>query len=335
MPVATPMFGYPGLLAVVKETTWGTAVSPRTNWIRPLSVNMGRQLEIAAVPVFLGGDATSVNGRGPVLQRDACGGTIELAMAYDDTTLFFLEQMFGAVTDGGGGGPSYTHTYKLALPANRLVGFTMEVTRGRYGSTVEAEVFEGCKVSKGVIRIPGTGVCTLTLDIIAQTSASRTTQASPTLHTGEPSWMMGHHCGGFAWGSLDDTFDALSLTIDHNLQRRWESGSLYTAEPLPGPVDNRLVTVDVDVERNYDDEGATVYTAHKALTQQDGTLTLTGASPFVAAFSFHNAVCERYQDPTTTPGLVKQRFGLRCYTDGTDYGAALVLTNSQSSNGAN
>jgi hypothetical protein len=157
-----------------------------------------------------------------------------------------------------------------ATPSSLPVGLTIEQIKGRIGATDYSDVFEGCVVTGGTMSVRESSIATLSLDIIAQTSAARAAAGTPTFTSADP--IMQWHAGNLAWSSLNGALKSIEITVRQNLERRQLTGSLYTARPYP----RGAYSVTARVVREWDEN--TMYTAAKALTQADATLTFTGPS---------------------------------------------------------
>lgn len=319
------MAGYTQVLLLGRETVYGSAVA-RTIAMRVLSMDLHQD------PMFEaksnGSGAGAPMERTQALDRETSGGSITVEAAYDDGTAFLLAYWLGCIpAEGGGGGPTYTHTYTLLDQgsASFPIGMTMEAIGDILASTIYADVFEGGVCPGGTLTIPETGPATLQMDIIAETAAARTTAGTPTYHTGEPTYIRGWHGGNLAWNSLAGKVKSIAIEFRLNLERRWVGGSRYTIAPRS--IGSRY-TCKIKVTREYDEN--TMKTAYLAGTQADGTITFSGPSSQTLAFTFQNAQCTQYSDPSTKPGINDQTFELTCHSDNTDKGLQVVLTNTQS-----
>ncbi len=92
----------------------------------------------------------------------------------------FWQFITGAVSEGGGGGPSYTHTY---TPANSINSFTLE--RAIQHTTDRVRTYEGCKVERATLSwniqggAGGRGqLLNLSVDFIAQDVINATSTTS-------------------------------------------------------------------------------------------------------------------------------------------------------------
>jgi hypothetical protein len=323
--MGTPNIGHQGaFVGMAVESTWGTAVSPRTNFLRAKRLAMRRTIETAVRGAMGSVGTTDLNARKLYQTRNVAGGTIAIECGYSDSTALLLRDWIGACATAGAG--PYTHTMTPTVPASLPVGLTIEQGFGRRGSTNDAEVFEGCVVNGGTFRCAPGEVAELELDIIAETSGGRVAASTPT-YTSNDYPILHSHAGVLAWGSLSDRVLSLEISVQQSLARRFLLGSNDTARPYP----SGLLEITVRVTREYDEN--TVYEDYLDRSEADLTITFSD-SPRSLAFTVHNAQCTDFSD-SIQAGVTTQQIVWRGLSDGTDEGISAVLTNANSAVTAN
>ena len=298
------------------ETTYGTAVARTVS--RPVrSVALQTNLEQTAVPDLYSG--TAATSRRHHKARTTSGGSVSMVLAYDAMGLILKSALGAAATTGTG---PYTHTYTLA---NALPSLTIDVIRG---NSTNGEIFEGCIINTLTLSGSPGDVVTCDLDIIAETSAARSSAA--TLSITEKAIVLGSNAGQFGFGGNNNDLSSFRLTVNNNVERRPTLGSLTTAEPNRSG--NMSVTMEVTlacVGLNND----TFLAAQLADTNGDATITFTSAatSDRSLAITLHNAWIESATDPVNDAGVITQSLVLRGESDGTDLGLKIVAINGNSS----
>jgi len=317
--MANPFLGRGGTLGFGIESTWGTPVA-RSNWVRAVSLNLKRTINNVPRPHLGTLGATSHNRRQYFVSSDEAGGSLEVLFAYDDSTELLLQHLFGAVADAGAG--PYTHTYTLS--ASTPVGLTIEQILG----TGSAEVFEGCRIVSGEISIAVADVMRLKCDIIAQTSGGLASAGTPTYSSnGEEA--LHHQAGQLSFNGNTFDLSAMSVKIDSKQARRQLLGSKLTSEPAIS--DFAEVSGSFTVE--YTDSN--LHDDFIAGTQADATITFTGTTNNAAAFTFQNMLITDVAIPVSGPGIISQTVNFQAFSDGTDEGFKLVVTNDNALSTAN
>lgn len=289
---------------------WGTAVA-RTNWRPAISSNLLRTIERVPRPNLRTGAAGAMR-RGHYTSADNAGGTFSVEATYENVGMLLKHLMGGVGTTGGG--PTYTHTYTLGtLPE----GLTIENIRG----TGTAEVFEGCRINTGTIAVSAGGVMTLDMDVIAETSAARTSAGTPTYGSGD-SPILHSHAGQFGFDGQNYDLVDMSITVNNALARRQHLGSAVTKQPLRSDFQSVEMTCQIEVDD-------LMYAAFLADTQGDATITFTSGSQS-CAFTLHNAYLTGASDPVTSAGIISQSLTFVGESDGTDEGLAIAMTNTNS-----
>ena len=305
----------------VAESTYGTAVSPRTNFMRLVSGNLARRVVNRPTDDLGDAGSTSRNRKYHFLERDDAGGNLTVDMAYDDSTIFLLKHALGAVSTSGAG--PYVHTLSLSSPGQ--TGFTCEQALGDSG---KSEVFEGCVINKATISCAFGEEMKLSLDVIAETSQGHVSSASPTYNTTfHP--ILHHHIGTLSLASLTLTLVSFEVSITRNKERRNLLGSANTAQPS-----ERFLDVEGTFVIEYSPT-ANLQAAYLATTQGDGAFTVTDGTRSMVV-NLQNLFIQNIDQPLQTgAGLIRQSCQFRCESDGTDQGITLVFTNANSSATAN
>lgn len=316
--MSLPIRGHGATIGIAQEVTWGTSVS-RTNWMRLNSTSLERRTIRQKAPTLGTYGAANTLYRETYKESEEAGGSLEWVFGFNDSTLMLLAHVFGAAPTDAGSGP-YTHTYALASPT--LPGLTLEVIRGVHASLNTAQVFEGCKINTFTMTAEAGRPVICSADIIAETAGDLVAAGSPTYTTTRFPMLHNHFAAGTGVTFDSVAMDArrLTLTINRNLSRNQQLGSLLTAEPVESRLD---VTLEFEVLWN----SAKPYTALYADTQSDATFTFSN-SPRSAAFTMHNAIIDDVSAPTSSAEGISQTVRMSAYADATDSGLGLVITNA-------
>jgi hypothetical protein len=308
--------GRGGSWGIGVESTYGTPVSI-TNWLQMISMDLSSKQILTPVDQLLklGGSANYNRMHAGFIES---GGSASMLMSYDDSTLLLLEHLMGSVVDAGAG--PYTHTFTLsaALPTSLTIEQIKGETDGAAAST--KEVFEGVRLTSGVLKIEAGGAMTLDVEAIAETSAARASASTPS-YTSGGNCILHHQASQFNWNSVNYDLISMTITVDNKLTRRQILGSKETKSP------HRSDATDVMIEVTIAYETDALHIAQLAQTQSDCTLTLTGTGNNVMAITGHNAEIEDLTDPVSSRGLIVQTVRFRCLDDGTNEGLSIVVTN--------
>lgn len=305
--------GYFSSVGFGEESTWGTAVS-RTHWYRLVSSNLRRRTVKIQRPVL--GEDSSGMALKHLLVQHMVEGRVVLLVGLEGLGLLLKHALWG--TPATTGTNPYTHTYKLgsSQPAG---GLTVELIHGN----ASAEVFEGCRINRLVLRGASGGFVQIEMDIIGETSGGLTSAGSPTYTTNEVE-ISSHMAGSLSFNSASYTIsDNFELVLDNRLRRRMLFGSLYTKDPKP--TGRRGVSLSLGVEYETD----ALPTALTADTQGDVAVTFTNGSRSLA-ITVHNAYLDDVAHPVETADILSQRAMFLGESDGTDDGLQLVIVNTQS-----
>ena len=314
--MAIPFHGMGTTFAVGEEATYGTEVA-RTVGGRAASVSLERTAKWVPIPHLVGSAVgTSANRRDFYEAEEEVAGDLKFVGAYSGNGMgIFIRHATGGLSTTGAGPYVHTATLATALPT----GLTIAVQRG----SGLAEEFLGCKVDQFVMEVAAGEAMMCTATIIGRTATTRAT-ASPAMTTpGALLPILHHHAGTLAFNSVNYSVKRLKITIANKLSRLQELGSLYTAEPARGD----FLDVMFEAEINMRDDA--LYTAHLAGTQGDVALTFTDAvNTKTLVCTLHNGILESAAAPISSAGVMTQSLKWRGFSDGTDEGLSLVLTNA-------
>lgn len=310
--MAIPSRGFGSYLGLAEETTWGTAVTVSTNWLRVVSMSVKRTTEIVPRPHLGDAFSTSTNRRQHYTRADTVGGQIEILCAYDDSSLMILKHALGAVATTGAG--PYTHDFTLATPGP--TGLTIQ---GGYG-TGDAEYFQGCKVDSFEWSLTAGDVARLTVDVIGETSGGLVLKSAPTYSTGGEE-MLHSHISDFSFNGSTWCLSDITISGGRALTRRNLLGSTLTKEPAPG--DFGELTVRFTVEYG---QTAGLNAAWLAGTQGDATFTLTGSGNNAATFTLQNLYIRDVSRPINTAGIITQTVECVCEADNVSYNEGLKIS---------
>lgn len=307
-----PDLGIGTWLGFGKESTYGTAVA-RAVYQRAVSAGLQRMRSIKPSPELY---QDGVDYRRDYCEKDAVSGDFETLLFYEGFGMI-LEALFGSSATTGPVSSVYTHTFSMAdaLPT----GLTIEQ---KIGDSSSAEVFEGCKLARGVITCEKGGIARFRGTVIGETSAGIASAGSPTFSTNYYP-VLHNHMGQVAFNSVNYKPDRIELEVNNQLQENQYLGSLLTEEP--SRQNFREVFFRMTVNR-----ASALRTAHYAETQGNVTLTFTRATGTTLAITIYNAKITDIKDVISGPGSIKQQVTFRGYADGTNKAAKVVVENSQS-----
>lgn len=317
--------GFGLTLGLGTESTYGTAVA-RDRWVRLFSSSLRRTRSKRTIPHLGSYGQVSTNERDYLIERDEVGGSVVLPISYDDASLSLVRFLLGGNATTGSG--PYVHSMTLASPVN--TSFTMELISGTPNGVSNqdtAEVFEGCVISRGSLVIEAGSQMIGTMDIIGETSGGSVAAGTPTYSSnGLP--ILHNHLGAVSLNSIDRPCRRITITVDRQLQRNFELGSLFTQQPI----ETRLMC-EIEIETVWQQE---VWTnEYYADTQNDLTATFTGTGGRQLALTAHNVLVMDESRPVSQAGEVIQTIRLKALADGTDQGLAFAVTNGNSAVTAN
>jgi len=304
------------------EATYGTAetIDGSSNWRPLVSGSLQTRVQRQAVPDLY--DGGTVSRRKHDVSSES-GGALRLVVTYDNIGLL-LKAALGSLSDGGGGGPTYTHDYTLA---NALPSLTMELIRG---NSTNSETFEGIQINTATFGIETGQVMFLDLDLVAEASAARGAAGSPAVGATE-TVVLHSHAGQLSFDGNSYDLISFRVVLNNNLERRPKLGSLNTQEPNRGGYSTISIEATVEAVSNQND---TLLAAQLAGTEGDVAITFTSGTRTMT-FTGHNAYLNEASDPVGGAGIIRQRLRWMCQSDGTDLGLKIAVVNETSSGTAN
>lgn len=306
-----PDLGIGTWLGFAEESTYGTAES-RTHYIRAVMAGIQRARSIKPTPELF---HDGVDYRRDYAEKDVVGGDFEVLGHYEGHGIL-LKHLFGSVSTTGPVSSVYTHTYSMAdaLPT----GLTIEQ---KIGDLSSSEVFEGCKLTRGVLSVDPAGIMRWRFSVLGETSGGIVAAGTPTFSTNYYP-ILHNHSGQIGFNSVNSKMKHFELEVNNQLAERQLLGSLNTDEPVRQNF--REVFIRATLERE-----SAKRAAHYAETQGNVTLTLTRASGSDLAITGYNAKIVDIRDVISSPGIIDQQIVWRCYADGTNKAAKIVIQNSQ------
>jgi len=303
------------VLGLGKESTWGTEVS-RTTWVLVSAVSLALKSSFERSPTLLQSEG-SANAKLFFQTEEVVSGGFEAIACYEGGSALglLLHYALGAKSTAGSG--PYTHTITLAsdLPP----GLTGEYKRGT--DTSGTEEYYGLTINKLSLEIQAKQEMKISVDFLGKNGGARASGGSSSFGTRYP--ILHHHGGTFSWNSGTGKVTRLKLSIDNKMQQPHEIGSLNPSQPSRNEHSEILIEVEILATSN------TLRAAHLAGTQSDFAITFSDGTRSLA-ITGHNALIKSYEDGISGPGDVIQKVTFECFSDGTDEGLSLVLTNSKS-----
>lgn len=321
MSTAAPNRGFGLSLGIGKENSWGTAVA-RAYWKALKSCGIRRMPKFVPVDQLGQYGQASTNHRNSYQQSDFCGGPFSFVACYDDATQLLMRYALGGNATTGSG--PYTHTQTLASPVPDG-GLTLEVIKGTAGAYANvAEVFRGCKLNGVKLTATAGGLLMVETEAIAKTSGGETTPGTPT-YSSNGEFVRAHQSGVIEIGGTPVPVNSVTYTLERNLVRNQEIGSLYTSEPY----ENDRIKVSVELRAKW--QQGTLLTNYLAGTQADIVQVFTGSGSKTLTITAHNCQVDDLTQETNGAGAVEQVCKLTAYADATDQGLALAWVNGNSS----
>tara|TARA_R110000751_G_scaffold222122_1_gene324438 strand:+ start:5991 stop:6929 length:939 start_codon:yes stop_codon:yes gene_type:complete len=301
---------------VAEESTWGTAVTPATNWRYVINAD--------AAPDFTrvqSGRISSGYFANDVEAAEDASASLSLEMTYENLGMW-LEHALWSVAATTGTGP-YTHVYNGS--DNSPIGLTLHVVLGDSGN---GRQMVGSLVNTWSLAISvGTPFMTLGLEMIGK-QVTQISAATPTYGAGDEV-VSGLDAALMSWNS--NTFCLRSITINgsNGLERRRCLSESTTAKPQP--VSER--TIDIEFELDFN---ANITTDFAARVEANASIVFTGSGNNVMTFLMRNMLILSVSDPISGPGVVTQRVTARCRENpaGT-YPFQVTIVNDNASGSAN
>ena len=318
MPAPNPFLGRGGAMGLGEETVWGTAVA-RTVWFALISSSLRRTIEKVPRPVLAEASASRAR-RSHYISKDTCAGTVELLMTYEGCGFLLKHLLHGTPATTGPVSTIYTHTYKLAgaVPTG---GLTIEIVRG---TGTNSDVFEGCRITKGVFKIEAGGLLRVTLDFIGET-VTRGAAGTPSYTTSRDLPVLHSQAAAATWNAGSIYSKSAEFTIDNHFAERMLLGSSNSAEPAPSD----FLTLECKLSGEWSAD--TLQTGYAADTASDLVLAFTGTGSRVMTLTLHNAYIKDNDGPVNTVGPLPEDTVFVGESDGTDEGFQVVIANTASS----
>lgn len=302
--------GFNTFLKVGRESTYGTSVS-RTVTFPVRSFGLAETVTWSPRETLDG-----IVNRAKSKSSVNVGGPVDLLVTYAGFGILWYA-LLGANSTSGPVSGKYTHALTLA---KALPSLTCEAVH----DSDMGEVFPGCMVTKGTIKVePGKNV-SATFDFIGRSSDGPASAGTPS-HTTSRDLVVSFAEGEITWDGSTFETTSCEVTVDHKLQRRAVNGAYTTAKPnRSGPIDI-LVKIEVAWESNALQE------AYRAGTSSNLQVLFTNDDGDELTILLHNAYIEAFSRPIQSHGLVKQTITFRAMADATNGGLAVTLLNEQSS----
>ena len=278
-------YGRMAFIKLGKETTWGTPVAtPVSN--RVTSVSMLRRQSKSRKNNLSTSAAAFQEGNFDGFEET--GGTIQLPMYYDGSGMLLYAAMGDYTTTGS---DPYDHVFVCTLATPSL---TIDVQRGSGSS----EKFEGCKISSMNISCNAGEEMMMSVDIIAETAAARTTAITSSFGSGKS---INHY--NLTAAKLDydgGTYDIRSfdLTLNNSIERRNSLGAKVTAEPQLSDIREVVINITADMNSN------TIYTDSLTSTSSTATMMFINSLGNEFKIELENAYVRDYEDSVDTIGVL-------------------------------
>ena len=287
------LFGRNSFCKLAPEASYGSTGSYKTNAVRIIDVSMQTTQQRDRSNHLSSSDGAIAQSTFDQFKES--GGSISVPLYYEGSTLF-LKALIGTITTTGGG-PNYTH--QLKSNTTDLDSFTLALQRG--SDPNGQEVFTGCKINSGTISITAGEEASLTLDIISQDSATRTTALTPTYNTTQKRVQHYETSVDLTFNGVTYKVRSFEMTIENSLERRNVLGSKVTLSPDTSDFRSVSVSVELDAENNN------LYNAMLAGTESSLVIKFdeTGSSNYME-FSLNNSIITDYSDPISTVGRLSQ-----------------------------
>lgn len=323
--MAYPRRGQHAWIGVGEESTYGTEVA-RSNFLEVARCSL-RRIHNTKPTSRLGRTGQASNmPREFVVVNDLVEGSIAWPLAYDDSSILMLKHLLGANTTTGSG--PYVHALTLASPSP--IGLSLEYSPGP-GPFDAAEQITGINFSRGTITItPGEEIM-CEVECIGRTHAGFEAPGTPTFSSNGERIFQHQLTAGYTLGGTTIELMSATITLDRNIDRLMELGTLFTQKP----VERGQLSVTIDLTAAW--QRSDFHTKHYADTQGDFTATFTSGSKSLV-LTAHNCIVEDVSNPVESAGMIEQRVRLRAYADSSvsgDQGLSLAFTNGNSSHSAN
>lgn len=325
--MSLPFIGLGSLVALGKESTWGTLVST-PNALPVLACTLDTSQEPMPLE-YLGYRTDQVYGaiRDTAVVKHDAGGEIRTYASYDSPAFgLLLEACFGELVTTGASAP-YTHALTLKH-SGIMNGLSVQHVIGRStgADTDKARFYVGAVVSSWELTVTAGEPVQLRATMIAKSGGSIVAAVGSPVVT-SPEEVLAHHASGggsFTWNAETLVFQSLRIRVDHKIDRRRAVGSLYTDVPAPTGFPEITITASAYLLDDGPIEALLAGSSGDLEIQFDGTgnnrLTITGFN------------CQLISAPVAAdkPGVLMAEMTWRCRADTTNRGLRAVLRNDTS-----
>lgn len=326
--------GNGGAIGTGLESTFGTAVS-RTAWNHAYSISLREMTTIEPIGVLQ--ELASHDIARDHITRVDVSGSLEMPFCYESMGLW-ITLLMGDEPTTVDADPVWTHTW------NRGSAFaesaTVECIKGNSG---RSEVFAGIKATRGMIRFAQADLVRLSLDLLGHSAASRGSAGTPSfssdisalaMYTRHANNITGSvKAAEFSYNGANYSFQDLEFEINNNLSDTGDvSSDLYVSAIDQGDQGEIIVRATLLYRASATDA---LLTAHKAGTESDLVLTLTGPGAFTASFTARNCRVISYEDALSGTGRIPVRVEFRAKPDATDGAFTIAIANNDALYGAN
>ena len=304
-------FGRNSFVGVAEESSYGSATATPTVTRPIISCSMLRAVEkVERANLRVAGVAGLRKGH--YLVADRASGSLELEATYDNIG-YFLKQALGASSTASA--TLETHTYTMGdVP---IAGTTLRLQRG---TDDNSETFEGVVFNTFVASVAAGEAMTISMDMIAETSADPTSAAARGAHSlafSNPTnegLVLHHHAGNLVWNGQSINLIDFEYNLQNGLADRMRLGSLVTKQPVQS--DYRTATMTV----TFETDDAT-YASMISDAVSDASVTfnnnLSSTNEREMKFELNNAYIESFTDEVSETGLITASMTLKAQGDGT------------------
>ena len=226
-----------------------------------------------------------------------------------------IEVACGANVAVTGSGP-FTATFQPRdlSSSPSLDSLTIEVQRG----TGSSEKFEGCMVSSFSFSCEAGAEASVSVEIIAETAASRGGAITPSFGTGAQ--IFHHQAGTLSYSGASYTVRSFEFSIDNKLERVNNLGSKLTGQPQISDVREVMINATLDLEDNN------LYNSQLSGAQSDVELSFTSGTDQIV-FLLRNAKITDYSDDVNSFGRIERTVTFIGLADSSDPAFRITLVN--------
>lgn len=314
------LFGRGTFARLAPEASYASTGAFHTNAIRIIDTSLGSVQQRDGRSHLTTSDGAVRKGFFDTFKE--CGGNLTTPVYFEGSTML-LKALVGSITTTGSG--PYQHVLKSST--TDLDSFTLGLSRGSDANGFET--FTGCKIASGTLSLNAGEEMQLSLDIIAQDSATRTTAPVPTYNTTQRQIFHYLVSNTLFFNGQSYNVRSFELTVENSLERRNVLGSKLTLSP--DVTDFRTITISVEL----DAVDNSLYNAMLNGTESamDIIMTDDDGSGNSMTIKFNNSIITEYADPINTVGRLSQTVTFTALAS--DTLEALRITIQNSLDGAN